>query len=317
MIVNRITQSVKKRGVKGTIKHILGIDKRQEEIDTLYYLLNHITDITKISPAKDESLRIMQLCNAELLRIFDKLCNKYNLRYWLEGGTLLGAVRHKGFIPWDDDLDVAMPREDYDRVIPLMKEEMEKYGIVVRWGGYFDDRGYMARLAFAYKTVETGVWMDIFPLDSCDSELSEAEIKPIIVKNLSIYQKYYFAYEKKDTVEQLTEMKHKIFNNIPAGSKKVWYGPAEWEGSASQFVIDNDAIFPLKKVTFEGYSLNAPANYDLYLSKLYGNSYMEYPRNGLLQHTDPDGGLAQDRAKKHNVDMNEVRNYLASVYSSI
>lgn len=315
MIVKRIIQGIKRRGVKSTIKHILGLDKRQEEIDTLYYLLNQVTDITKISPAKEESLRIMQLCNAELLHIFDKLCTKHNLRYWLDAGTLLGAIRHKGFIPWDDDLDVMMPREDYDKVIPLMKDEMEKYGIVVRWGGYFDDLGYMVRLAFAYKTVETGVWMDIFPLDSYNSEESAAEVEPTIQKIIATYRKYYSAHEKRDSVQALTEKKMQFFSRIPSGNKRIWYGYSEIIG-CKPLVVDDDIIFPLWKTNFEGYDLNVPANCQLYLSNLYDN-YMDYPKSGLLHHTDPDGGLAQDRAKKHNVDMNEVLEYLKSVYSAI
>lgn len=315
MIVNKIVKSVRSRGVKGTIKHALGLDKRQEEIDTLYYFLNLTTDITKIGPTKEESLRIMQLCNAELLHIFDKLCAKHNLRYWLDAGTLLGAIRHKGFIPWDDDLDVMMPREDYDKVIPLMKDEMEKYGILVRWGGFFDDMGYMVRLAFAYQTVETGIWMDIFPADPIDSELPSAEIEHEMQKSVKAYQKYYSAHEHRESVQKLTEKKTQILGSIPSGNKRTWYGYLEF--GCKPLVVDDDTIFPLQKTAFEGYDLNIPANCQLYLSKLYGNNYMNYPRSGLLHHTDPDGGLAQDRAKKHNVDMYKVLEYLKSVYSAV
>lgn len=316
MIVNKIINSLKNRGLKRTISHAFGLDRRQEEIDTLYFLLNQVTDITKISPAKNESLRIMQLCNAELLHIFDKLCAKYNLRYWLDSGTLLGAIRHGGFIPWDDDLDVMMPREDYDKVIPLLKDEMEKHGIVVRWGGYFDNMGYMQRLAFAYRTVETGIWMDIFPMDLCYSEFPAAEIGSTVKKNISVYQKYYSSHERKCSVQQMTEKKMQIFDNIPKGEHRVWYGFPEIN-FFKNIVMDDNVIFPLKKVGFEGYDLNVPANSDRYLSEIYGNNYMDYPRSGLLHHTDPDGCLAQDRAKKHNVDMNEILEYLRSVYSEI
>lgn len=314
-IINKINQSVKNRGVKGTIKKVLGLEC-QEEVNTLYYLLNEIVDITKIGPTKNKELRIMQLCNAVLLSIFDKVCTKYHLQYWLDAGTLLGAVRHGGFIPWDDDLDVMMPREDYDKVIPLMKEEMDKYGIVVRWGGYYDDMGYMERLAFAYKTLETGVWMDIFPADCCNSEVPAAKIEYVIKKNISVYQKYYSSHQKKCSVQQLTEKKMQIFGNIPTGKCKIWYRVPEIAG-CKNVVMDDNILFPLQKVKFEGYSLNVPANFDWYLSKLYGNNYMEYPRSGLLHHTDPDGGLAQNRARKHNVDMNEVLEYLTSVSSKI
>ena len=115
-----------------------------------------------------------------------------------------------------------MPREDYDKVIPLMKEEMEKYGIVVRWGGYFDDLGYMARLAFAYRTAETGIWLDIFPADCCYSSVPAVEIEPAIRKNVSIYQKYYSSNEKKCTVQQLTEKRIKYLKTFQR--EKAGYG---------------------------------------------------------------------------------------------
>lgn len=76
----------------------------------------------KLISVKDftpEELRKWQLKLLEILVYFRDFCNEHNLRFWLAAGTCLGAVRHKGFIPWDDDLDVQMPREDYDKLIEL------------------------------------------------------------------------------------------------------------------------------------------------------------------------------------------------------
>lgn len=77
-----------------------------------------------------DNLRKLQLEELDMLKLFVRICNDYNLRYYLLGGTLLGAVRHKGFIPWDDDVDVCMPRKDYNRFIGLAKKELpEQYYI--------------------------------------------------------------------------------------------------------------------------------------------------------------------------------------------
>ena len=73
---------------------------------------------------KENELRSCQLKQLEILKIFDRICRKHNLRYWIDGGTLLGAVRHKGFIPWDDDLDVAMPSEDYKKLDQIIQSEL-------------------------------------------------------------------------------------------------------------------------------------------------------------------------------------------------
>ena len=63
----------------------------------------------------------------------DRICKKYNLRYSIAGGTLLGAIRHQGFIPWDDDLDISMPREDYDKFIKIAQQELGKKYFLQTW----------------------------------------------------------------------------------------------------------------------------------------------------------------------------------------
>ena len=75
---------------------------------------------------KDE-LREIQLKELALLKEVKRICKKYRLRYFLCGGTLLGAVRHQGFIPWDDDIDIMMPREDYEQFIRMASEEWQDY----------------------------------------------------------------------------------------------------------------------------------------------------------------------------------------------
>ncbi len=66
-------------------------------------------------------------CELEIVKLFDGICRKYGLRYYLMYGTLIGAVRHKNFIPWDDDLDVVMPREDYVKLMHIIKKELPEY----------------------------------------------------------------------------------------------------------------------------------------------------------------------------------------------
>ena len=72
----------------------------------------------------ERDLRKLQLKERDILKEFLRICRKYKLRYYCLGGTLLGAVRHQGFIPWDDDIDVAMPRKDFERFLKYAKEEL-------------------------------------------------------------------------------------------------------------------------------------------------------------------------------------------------
>ena len=119
------------------------------------------------------------------LKTFIKLCNAYNLRYYAIGGTLLGAVRHKGFIPWDDDVDVAMPRKDYDRLIELVKsrEAQEILGENYRiesWQTDKEFKSYFAKMCATKIEIEEqlledtttrkGYLIDIIPLDGTPDE---------------------------------------------------------------------------------------------------------------------------------------------------
>lgn len=93
-------------------------------------------DIRKCRPASGE-LRKKQLKVCELLRTVCSIAEKNNLIYWLDFGTLLGSYRHQGFVPWDDDGDISMPREDYNKILPLLKKHFEKEpDYVVREGLY-------------------------------------------------------------------------------------------------------------------------------------------------------------------------------------
>lgn len=321
-----LISSLKKRGLKNTIKQAKAntfglyktVRKQQEQIDTLHYFLNAYADITKLPPTKDENLRNLQLALVEMIRIFDKLCKKHNLQYFLCGGNVIGAVRHKGFIPWDDDVDVTMPREDYDKILPLFKDEMEKYGIVVRSGGYFDNRGPMSRLAFAYKTLETGVWLDIFPLDTLNAKGRLEEIRPELEKASWEYKAFYDKHENKISNEEMLQKKNEIYGKYDClnnGSHKVMMEFLEFE---SVLVFhDEDTVFPLHDAEYEGEMFPVPNNLELYIPAYYGNNYMSFPYGGVEHHCDPDGQRAKTRAVRHNVDMKEVIAYLHSVYEKI
>lgn len=112
----------------------------------------------------------------DLLRVFLNYCQRHGLRCWVEGGTLLGAVRHKGFIPWDDDLDVAMMREDYDRMCQIGNDGLSApYFLQTAWSDIDYHRGHAQlrrsdtaaiRPSDSYQPFNQGIFIDIFPLDA-------------------------------------------------------------------------------------------------------------------------------------------------------
>lgn len=122
----------------------------------------------------NEDLKILQACELENFKLFKKICDDNNLRYYMIGGTLIGVVRHNGFIPWDDDIDIGLPRPDYNKFLEIAPKYLPEYMEIVTKSSdpnfkcyftrminnkkkiYWDQRGYKAKI---------GVWMDIFPID--------------------------------------------------------------------------------------------------------------------------------------------------------
>lgn len=156
-----------------------------------------------IAMTQDE-IRIVQLQVFEIFKAFDAYCKEHNLRYYMLGGSMLGAVRHKGFIPWDDDMDVGMPREDYEM---LLKERADclstdEYTLLCgKWDERFtfDFAKIMKKIPVGEKQLD--VFLDIFPLDGCPAE------DPQKIKKY--YQKFDFIRMMKNT--HVMELKNKNF----------------------------------------------------------------------------------------------------------
>lgn len=123
----------------------------------------------------EETLRQLQLTELEILKVFDKFCREHGLKYSLYAGSLLGAVRHKGFIPWDDDLDVCMSRSDYDKFLGLWQQTpVEGYVLQNKENSKYFDQSF-SKIRKDHTTFlqdewqignhHTGIFLDIFPID--------------------------------------------------------------------------------------------------------------------------------------------------------
>ncbi len=132
----------------------------------------------KMSP---EQLARLQAAEKEILREFIRICEKKGLVYWLIGGSLLGAVRHGGFIPWDDDVDVLMPRADYERFRSLalpaglyLQDMHREKNSMILFAKLMREDSVMIERARAGLGVRAGICIDIFPLDHYPGRLSRA-----------------------------------------------------------------------------------------------------------------------------------------------
>jgi len=228
-----------------------------------------------------ETLKKAQQIMLEILIEVDKICKKYNIKYWLDSGTLLGAVRHKCFIPWDDDLDISMTLEDFEKFCKIAPKELSKnlflqtketdsvfpYDIAkIR-----SNKGILIEKHELGKKVEynQGIFIDIIPV--------------IRIKNnffIKFYYKFIFLLIKLFSYKYFNNYKvrSKLINfidrfNSVKGKKIIRSG----KFPELKFELEADLIFPLKKIKFCNKEFYAPNNVDLYLRTLYGNDYMKLP----------------------------------------
>ena len=313
---NRIKSNLVRRGIRGTIiyglQKVLGISKLQEETAALYYFLEQQIEPKDLPRPKNPDLRILQDCDTMLLGIFDRMCHKYGLTYWIEYGTLLGAVRHKGFIPWDDDTDIAMPREDFEKVYQLMHDELERYGITLEYG-----INNLAWLQLHYRHKETGIWIDIAPMDSFVSDRDLEETRQYLYPLIAKYIKYYDSHMHLSEKEMWKRKNDIIFCHQDENGENYLFHGQEFRQTKLRVFRERD-LKPCQRKVFNGIELNVPANPDAYLSYVYGKNYMGFPHGGVLHHGEDLGRPPLSQwARLHGVDMQQVYLSLKSVYNNL
>lgn len=249
-------------------KSIQQYQKLQNSVDNISSYINATTNPCNIPQARGD-LRLVQLGSVELLKRLHNFCNQHNIKYWLCYGTLLGAYRHRGFIPWDDDIDIAMMRDDYERFLGLI-DDFCVGGI--RYLGYDLTRIF-------YK--EAGLLIDIFPYDyGYSTELpSGAEYEQLIKKLQMLYASMPFDYsdwQNKNTIDksylqtfkQIYEKDILQYQPIPLNA----FVFKSFHSYASSYGMFNyDEIFPLKTIFFEGCKFSCPNDIFTVLRRLYGD----------------------------------------------
>ena len=249
------------------------------------YKKNNI-DITTLPPATGQ-IRDVQLANLALLKELDYVCKKAGLKYWLDGGTLLGAIRHKGFIPWDDDIDVAMLRDDYDKIIEAFEKHSRNTDI---FANYFRgvEHPYFYFIKVQHKKCPH-LFVDIFPWDSYGKKLTVEE-QVLNSKNIiqllekELVQKIDMTVPDEELQKKIQDLiQLKILNNkgIDENGDYVW--GADFKHQWKNWFTSYDVLHPLKTIQFEGFDFPCMNNPDSFLTRLYGN-YMEYPSKITMGH---------------------------------
>lgn len=253
-----------------------------------------------------------ELKNIELnlLKVFDAFCKENNITYFLSNGTLLGAVKYNGHIPWDDDIDVFLPRKDYNKLLEIFRDD-ERYKL------FAFERNSEYRYPFAKfcdmttRKVEThinnridlGIDVDVFPLDLWNPDLKKAkrEVKRI---NRCIF---FLGLSKVDGAYSRTFAKRIIKAVLRAycvlrGSKHYvqsivkhstnvtkdsgYIGCKSWCIYGEREIIPKEVFSGVTEVEFEGYTFPAPIGYDTYLRCMYGDYEKDPPKEKQKTHHD-------------------------------
>lgn len=251
----------------------------------------------------DSKLRALQLCELEILNEFVRVCERHNLRYFLVGGTLLGAVRHQGFIPWDDDIDVGMLREDYEKFSKIAQVELSEqyfyqspqtdphYFLTYNKIRKHGTQVYEER--FRNSNFHKGVFIDIFPLDFCP--------KPSVfchfLFNVLAVMNYRGQVDSGEDYQPYDEWMGKIgygvlrlfspkllvnvrkavlwLSKICSGKNYV----ASYSGAYGyeREVQEVDAYVNVANLSFCNESYSVSSQYLNYLTLIYGENYMDIP----------------------------------------
>lgn len=245
----------------------------------------------------------------DCLRTFDEFCSSHNLKYFAAYGTALGAIRHHGFIPWDDDIDVFMPRKDYEKLLSLKDEIKKDYYYVYDPSdeGYYKQFAKMVDMKTSLWELKEipfmiGVFIDIFPLDFSPLEFRQA----ILLKKK--HTSYYWNLKRAEDNHTWKDVFNSIFKKsgvklfirelysmiwlknkrcllkkkFDALDKLIRQYPDNNLVTSYWGVYKEKEVMPkiwfegFVEVPFENYKIRVPINYEAYLTNIYGD-YMKMP----------------------------------------
>lgn len=262
--------------------------------------------LSKANCGKEIPVEELRNSLLEMLKAFVEFCDKNKIRYYLAGGTLLGAVRHQGFIPWDDDIDVSVPRSDCEKLQMLTNGKLGEYDLqkpdascpyhAESWRLYDPSTVIESSIGrTSKKPVYMPAFIDIFPIEGLPDTIEETKrhYQKLVPNRKLINCMMGSVWHGKTfkakvfhlimrPVAKLIGYK-KLYDNIQTEVKKYSFDDSKYVGVMTAYIhtleerMVKSEYVPQVKVKFENMELNAPGNYDTYLTQLYGKNYMELP----------------------------------------
>jgi len=291
-----------------------------KETKLLRTIIEKSIDITKI-PKATGNLRKVQLIKTKILQIIDVILKKYHMQYWIDFGTLIGAIRHKGFIPWDDDIDLCIMKDDYLKLPELFAKELQNKGLFLLYGS---EAGYQT-LRLEYKAFV----VDFFPMEYINKKCINNEekivfknkwlhIKKILMKKFALKNFISGKLNHIEIIPEVNEIKKQIIdsNYFENSKTKQFIRSVETMTTSDECAVyDNEYVFPLQNLQFEDLSLPAPIDplQHLYQSGEYGEygAIMTFP-------TISDSGFFHTQMNySSDVDYDNILHELTNIYEEI
>lgn len=277
-----------------------------------------------------EKLDLVHQGIIETVKEFIKVCESHNFKYFITAGTLLGAVRHKGFIPWDDDMDVFVPREDYEKLLEIEDSELPNHMELVHYTKTegeitytvirIKNKHYKTTEDLAGKKITSYVFLDVFPLDGFPEGKFKSFIHKIRLKyrmaivrfsrlqlhqeqkdvktNRNIIEKIVYKTDRKLHLSKFLNYKKQMYKFDKAlmkypysKSKKVFFATGDY-GMFTE-IFPKTLFETTKMYPFEDIELRGVADYDTPLRQVYGD-YMKLPP-------------VEERICKHTLDVEYVK----------
>lgn len=247
----------------------------------------------------NQQLKDLQAIELEMLVEVDRICRKHDIKYSIDGGTLLGAIRHGGFIPWDDDADVIMNRDAYEKFVSVLNKELDKERFYFQdfrlTEGYRWGYGKLRRIGTSFirekqehMPYEQGVFLDIFV---CDNVPNNYFIRCLCNFHSYLYRKAFYSKVGVEKTDGVTRKIYQLLNLIPESKLKKsyvkyinfrnrkrtdWVKCLTFPACNKTFGYKRSWYEDTIEIEFEGVKLMGSRDYDGYLKFLYGD-YMKLP----------------------------------------